>query len=174
MWEYGHGSQERGQAWENIAENLNKLALPKFKVTQRSIRDLFAVLLKNHKVKFREEEKASGISPEHSELDDGMMNIIQRFEEADRERDRVSEQKKKEKEVENEKAEDFRKAPLETTFGESRKKKDAKGSESTSKRQRATGSDTIQFLRERSKQDFEFREEEFEIKRRNKKVGSRN
>ena len=84
------------------------------------------------------------------------MNIIERFEEADKERDKVSEQKKKEKEVQTEKAEDFRKASMET-FGESRKRKDAEGSESTSKRQRATGSDTIQFLREKSKQDFEFR-----------------
>ena len=62
------------------------------------------------------------------------MNIVERFEEADKERDRVSEQKKKEKEVETEKAEDFRTASLET-FGGSRKRKDAEGSESTSKRQ---------------------------------------
>ena len=73
-------------------------------MTWQLVRDCFAVLLKNHKVKFREEEKASGISPEHSELDDGMMNVIERFEEADKERDRSSEQKKKEKEVETEKA----------------------------------------------------------------------
>ena len=45
-WEYRHGSPERGQAWENITENLNNLAHPKFKVTQRSVRDRFAVLLK--------------------------------------------------------------------------------------------------------------------------------
>ena len=45
-WEYRHGSPERGQAWENIAENLNKLAHPKFKVTQRSVRDRFALLIK--------------------------------------------------------------------------------------------------------------------------------
>ena len=93
------------------------------------------------------------------------MNITERFEEADKERDRVSEQKKKEKEVETEKAEDLRKASLET-FDESRKGKDTEGSESTSKRQRAIGSDTIQFLREKSRQDFEFRKEELEIKKK--------
>ena len=31
---------------------------------------------------------------------------------------------------------------------------------------RATGSDTLQFLREKSKQDFKFRKEELEIKKR--------
>ena len=126
------------------------------------------MLIKNYKVKFREEEKASSISPEHSELDDGMMNTIERFEDADKERDRVSEQKTKEKEVETEKAEDFRKASLET-FGVSRKRKDAEGSESTSKRQRATGSGTIQFLRDKSKQDFEFRKRSLKSKRRTRK-----
>ena len=46
-WEYRHRSPERGQAWENIADNLNKLANPKFKEhMQRSVRDPFAVLIK--------------------------------------------------------------------------------------------------------------------------------
>ena len=43
---------------------------------------------------------------------------------------------------------------------------DAEGSDSASKRQRATGSDTIQLLREKSKQDFEFCKEELEIRKK--------
>ena len=95
VWEYRHGSQERGQLWENIADSRNKLHNPQFRVTQRSVRDRFAVLVKNHKAKKKEEDRASGISPEQSEVDDGMLQLIEHFDQADNERGRLSEEKKK-------------------------------------------------------------------------------
>ena len=59
-----------------MADSLNKLHNQQFKVTQRSVRDRFAALMKNHKAKEEEEDRASGISPEQSEVDDGMLQLI--------------------------------------------------------------------------------------------------
>ena len=168
VWEYRHGSQERGQLWENIADSLNKLHNPQFRVTQRSVRDRFAVLVKNHKAKKKEEDRASGISPEQSEVDDGMLQLIEHFDQADNERGRLSEEKKKEKEAETMKAEEFRQASLET-FGQSCKRKegdlDNEPCCSSGKRGRTTGTETINYLREKTEREFSFRKEELELKR---------
>ncbi|CAB4012763.1 Hypothetical predicted protein, partial [Paramuricea clavata] len=48
---------------------MNSLVSPKFIVTQRSVREHLAVLQKKYQKKMRQEEKASGISPEKTELD---------------------------------------------------------------------------------------------------------
>ena len=37
VWEYRHGSPERGQDWESIAENLNKLADPNTAICKGSL-----------------------------------------------------------------------------------------------------------------------------------------
>ena len=52
-----------------------------------------------------------------------MLQLIERFDQADNERGRSSEEKKKEKEAETMKAEEFRQASLET-FGQSYKRKE--------------------------------------------------
>ena len=55
-----------------------------FRVTRRSIRDRYLLLERRYKKKIAEEEKASGISPEPSELDRLMEDIVTVFEEADK------------------------------------------------------------------------------------------
>ena len=55
VWEYRHGSQERGQLWENIADSLNKLHNPhcqrrrkkKKKLKQWKLKNLDKLLLKH-------------------------------------------------------------------------------------------------------------------------------
>ena len=57
-----------------------------FKVTTRSVTDRYALLLKKYKKMWSEEEKASVINPKHTEIDDALLNLIQRFDGADSER----------------------------------------------------------------------------------------
>ena len=60
-YKYKNRSRESGQAWDLIATNLNAIRAPRFRVSQKSVRDRARLLLKNFKLKIREEEKASGI-----------------------------------------------------------------------------------------------------------------
>ena len=72
-------SRESGQAWDLIAANLNSVHVPHFRVSQKSVRDRARILLKNFKLKVREEEKASGIEvPELSELDAALEEIAEK------------------------------------------------------------------------------------------------
>ena len=73
-------SHESGHAWDLIAANLNSVHAPRFRVSQKSVRDRARILLKNFKLKIREEEKASGIEVEElSELDLALEEIINTF-----------------------------------------------------------------------------------------------
>ena len=72
-------SRESGQAWDLIAANLNSVHAPRFRVSQKSVRDRARILLKNFKLKIREEEKASGIEVEElSEFDLALEEIIEK------------------------------------------------------------------------------------------------
>ena len=85
-WKHKYGSQERGKVWEKIAKSLNDLNTVcewYFKVTQRSVRDRYKLLVDNFKKREQEETAASGISPEEAESDIVLADIIERFEEAD-------------------------------------------------------------------------------------------
>ena len=66
-----------------------------FKVSQRSVRDRFNVLKNNFAKRQREEERASGISPEISEVDECLDDIIEKFKERDENRRKENAEKKK-------------------------------------------------------------------------------
>ena len=92
------GSPERGRVWEQITESLNGQREDKIltvKVSQRSLRDRFNVLKNNFAKWQREEERASGISPEISEVDECLEDIIERFKERDENQRKENEEKKK-------------------------------------------------------------------------------
>ena len=127
-------SRERGQAWKDIVDNLNKLEKPKFKVAVRAVRDRFVKLTDKYKQNEREETKASGIEGiEPDEIYKGLMDIDQRMEEA---KSRWAEITVKEKEKAI--AQDMRKKATES-LGETRKRKEAEGEiEVTPKRKRKT------------------------------------
>jgi hypothetical protein len=82
-WLHKKGSSERGEACPNLATRLGKCDELKFRVTQRSLRDRYLLLERRYKKKVVEEEKSSGISPEFTELDQLMEDIVTMFEEAD-------------------------------------------------------------------------------------------
>ena len=109
-WQHRKGSVERGEDWENLAKSLNNIKEPKFRVSQRSVRDHYILLEKRFRRKNREEERASGISPEESELDELLQEIVEMFDESDKV---VDEKKKKPlKRAQNE-AQKSRSRPLE-------------------------------------------------------------
>lgn len=62
LFMYRKSSVERGQVWEDIADKLNALEFPKFRVSQRYLRDKLNKLLKWFKKKDREEISASGMN----------------------------------------------------------------------------------------------------------------
>jgi len=81
-------SRESGQAWKVTASNLNAVHAPRFRFSQKSPRDRARTMLKNYKLKIREEEKASGIEvPELSELDFDLEEIAEKEQAAQAELD---------------------------------------------------------------------------------------
>ena len=56
---------------------------PFFKVIPRSFRDRYSPFVKKYKSKWRAEDKASGIAPNHTEIDEALHDLIERFDEAD-------------------------------------------------------------------------------------------
>ncbi len=165
-WIKKHGSAERGEIWGRIADSLNSFESPQFRVTQRSVRDHYTLLERKHKKKVQEEERASGICPEESQLDRALEDIISQFKEADVEHDRISGEKKAKQEAEVSKAEEMRKMALET-FKETQKRKES-GDEQTTprKKKRASGSDAIGFLKEKTEMEVKLKAEEMELKRK--------
>ena len=72
-------------SWERIADVLN--LLDGFNINQRSVRDRFTHLLNKYKQKRAAEHRASGIVPEHTQLDDYLEELDSLFSEAEREKD---------------------------------------------------------------------------------------
>ena len=64
FYKFKKGSNDRGRIWTQISENLKSVTLVKFEVNQRAVRERFDLLLGRFRQQSREEENASGISPE--------------------------------------------------------------------------------------------------------------
>ena len=160
-WQHKKGSCERGSAWDQISESLNNHENPRFNVNQKAVRD-HNYLEREYKKKVREEERASGISPQNSDLDDAVGDIIERFEAKDEE-DRTEDSAKKGKvEAEAAKAVEMRKAALKT-FSQSKKRK---GEQVVKKSKRATGSETVAYLKEKSELNADLKKEELLLRQR--------
>lgn len=99
---------QRAQLWQTVADHLNAIGSPKFKVDKRSVREHLLVLMNQYKRKMRQEERASGISPETSELDTLLEEILERTELAAEENQGEKEQARKKVEKEKEQAQDVR------------------------------------------------------------------
>ena len=65
-----------------IAAALNSLEEPGFKVGSRSACDRYGLLVKKYETKWNKEEKSSGTNPDYTELDGDLMDLIQRFDNA--------------------------------------------------------------------------------------------
>ena len=165
------GSRERAKLWEEIAMSLNSVSVPQFSVTVRSVRDrVNLVLIKKHKKKVVEENKASGITPnEPSEFELGMDEICENAEAADRDQQVISEEKKANLEKEKKQVEDMRAKALEKV-GETKKRvavsDDGSGEPGKKeKRSRRSGTETIAYLKEKSAKELQIRQEELELRK---------
>lgn len=69
---------QRAQLWQTVADNLKLLDWPKFKpnLTKRSVQDRMALLCEKYKKRMNEEQRASGISPDVTELDKLIKEVI--------------------------------------------------------------------------------------------------
>ena len=159
-WKHRTGSPERKSCWDEISTILNSLDEPYFKLTPRSVRDRYALIVKKFKSKQNEENKASGISPEMTELDEALQDIIERFNEADLARDKESAEKKSKQAEDLIKAQEIRNQSLET-FGDTRKRKDDNVEVN---RKRARKTDTFLYLEEKSKRDHVLQTEALKLK----------
>ena len=86
------GSRERGKCWDKIAENLNAVEATSFCVDQRSVRERYVKLERAFKVKKSKELRASGISPEWSELDAAIEEIVERKESEEENKKKIKNQ----------------------------------------------------------------------------------
>ena len=121
-WFHRHGTPEHGQIWNRIAESLNQIQEPCFKVDNRSVRDHYKLIEKRLNKKISNEEKAIGIAPpEESALDQGIHSIIEKFHDFDPKCMEEKHQKDLKTNKDTEIAEEFRKAWLET-FGETKRR----------------------------------------------------
>lgn len=161
-WEHKKGSPQRGNVWEQISCSLNDLDEPKFNVTQKSVRDHYNLLERQQKKRIRDEEKASGISPEHTEFEDSMEDIISLFLRKDEEDQKNDEEKKEKSEVEAAQVSDMKHSAMES-FAQSQKRK-GQDQERKRKRKMSNGSDTIAYLQQRYQVDSELRKEELKLK----------
>lgn len=144
---------QRAQAWQTVADNLSKIKDPCFKVDKRSVREHVMKMVEKLKKKNKEEERASGICPEQSELDILLEEIADRMETSMEIVEEENERKIKKLEKEKEQAEDIRLKAMES-LGETKKRVGSQGSEQDglgqqrSKKSRSNGSELVVFLNE--------------------------
>ena len=150
-YQYKIGSRERGRCWDKIAESLNAIERPKFSVDQRAVRDRFLKLERGFKKKMNEEQRASGISPEFSELDEALEDILGRKESADKQHERVHEDKRQQVEKEKETAEAVRKRAMESLSH-------TKEREGNKRKKGCETSEYVGYLREKREVDMKVRE----------------
>lgn len=162
-WVYKKGSTERGNVWKSIAESLNQMKELYFAVDDRAVRDRIKRIEKKYIKKRNEEEKASGVEvPEETEIERGVADIIQLFKDSEVKANEEKDKKKETLEKEAQQAEEFRRQSLET-IGETRKR--IGEAETNSKGKKRKSNDTIEYLKEKSKQEKELKQQEMELKK---------
>ena len=72
------GSIARGQIWDKIANNLNSLQHPQFRVTKRSVRERYTLLSDKFRAKMRDEEKASAIDTDLSDVEKALEETVEK------------------------------------------------------------------------------------------------
>ena len=145
-YQYKARSRGRGNVWKQIADALNLISTEStfFLVDARAVRERCALLTNHQAEKEKSELKQSGISPEGTPLDETIKSIIDRMRECE-----------EEKEKERKAAEDMRLKAMESLVESKARKRaslsDSDESPKNSKKQRSFGSDTLQYLREKSR-----------------------
>ena len=140
-------SVQRSGLWQRIADNLNSVDEPRFSVEKRSVRDHIAILIQRFKRKEAAEAKESGTTPERTELDNALEQIIAMEESAEMEQQENGDDKREKIERDRAKAEDMRLKAMET-MGETNKRKEEQGMSNNKKRR--SGNETLIYLQEKA------------------------
>ena len=157
LFNYRKGSVERGQVWDNIADRLNALEFPKFQVNQRYLRDKLNKLLKWFQKKDQEELSSSGIDPELDEKSESTVPI--------------NLSKKRKDDQDKHAAKEVRNLAMET-LGNTQKRKIENTGEKVAKKKRS-GNEAVEFLKERTQQEYELRKAEMEAKKHAEEASNR-
>ena len=133
---------------------------PKFKVAKRSCRDRWTLLCTKYKRRMSEEIQATGIDAEVGELDEIIEYLIGKEDHA------IDSDKEGKKKAETDKkaAEEIWIKAMEQ-FGNTSKRGGEDGEEGAKKKKRRSGSDAIEFLREKAKLEHSLREEELQLRK---------
>ena len=157
------GSSERGEKWKKIAEALHVIEMPKFNVSQRSTQECFHFLFERQKTRHRQEERASGISPDISDIQKLLDELIELFETANLERETIAKQRADKMALNAEKGLEMRKTST-ATLGESSKRQARDCDRGKEKRPRRVQKDTFEYLNKKVKLDVEWQKRDFELK----------
>lgn len=162
LYQTRKGSPERGKLWDGIAARLNNLSEQKFYVNKRSLRDRLNLLMAKFKAKTRDEERASGISPEVRETDVLLEELCEKEQEAGNKSTAAGTRKK----VEQDKAtaEKMRFKAMET-MGQTQKRNQKSSGETPAKKSRKSVGDALAYLQDKAKEEMALRKEEIDIKK---------
>ena len=165
------GSIARGNIWDQIANNLNFLEFPRFRVSKRSVRERYTLLTEKLKKKLKEEEKASGIETSMSDVEKALEEITEK--ESDAENTVESNQKK----ADHAKAVEMRKRAMARIRSRKRKGgdevEDEENAQPKPKITRKSGGETMEYLREKNDMAQKWKAEELELQKQRLEVESK-
>ena len=166
VFQWKHGSRERGSAWDVVAKNLN--CQKEFSVNQRSLRDRFNTLARKVKAKLAKEERASGGGEVlQSESDKLVEELITLRDESEKKGEDQSEAKREAVVNEKKQALEMRDRALER-IGETRKRNEEERAEekkTVGRKRRRSGGDMLEWLREKAESDLEIKKQGVKEKR---------
>ena len=144
-----------------IANNLNSLQHPQFRVTKRSVRERYTLLSDKFRAKMRDEEKASAIDTDLSDVEKALEETV--------EKETVVEEtaQNDEKKINSAKAAEMRYRALENLGGtQKRQRKDEVENETAARaKRRRSGSDTVAYLREKNDLMQKWKMEEMQLRK---------
>ena len=126
MEPYSANSVQSGKLWQKIADNLNSVQGPHFSVNKRVVQQHIGILIQRFKRQEALELKESGMSPEHTELDAAVEQIIAVEESGDNELPKTIDEKKEKLEADRRKVVDMQGKAMET-IGKTQKQKSDQG-----------------------------------------------
>lgn len=151
---------QRSKMWETIAQNLELIDQPTFRVTVRAVRDRYSLLARKYRKRMQTKKKVSGITPEVSELD-VLLELIGLEDLSEEE----NEEKTKKDEQDKVKALDMRKKAMEKLSDNKNRKAQEADGEPKKKTRRSSGA-TIEYLKERNEVEFDLRRHNLELKKK--------
>ncbi|CAH3038005.1 unnamed protein product, partial [Pocillopora meandrina] len=159
------GSIARGQIWDKIANNLNSLQRPQFRVTKRSVRERYTLSSDKFIAKMRDKKKASGIDADLSDVEKALEEIV--------EKETVVEETAQNDE--NAKAAEMRYRALKNLGGtQKRQRKDEVENETAARaKRRRSGSDTMAYLREKNDLMQKWKMEEMQLRKQRPEAESK-